>query len=451
MKKCVRTLGVAGVLLTACSAGPVLAEDPAPMPADKGQPAESQPVPPAKSREQEIEDLKRVIEELRRRVEELEKQQTTPTPPPVDPQPDPVPPPESPSGRPTPGGGATFLPNISVIGNLVGAAGDTKGIEGRGRTHLRELEVAFQDAVAPNLRYDAFLSAEKEEDWNVHLEEGYVTATGLLKGLNLRAGRMRSRVGRFNALHPHQWLFISQPSAHRALVGDHGLISDGALLEYLFPTRGFFAALEVGRWQNAVHGHGHEGEDEGHAEEEHEAGIVHEEDLGFRAGQNGAYSARLLFAKEVGRDRDLEIGFSRYWGTGEVEDFGRKRQALNAIDVSYRAYPGAYQRLWLLAELLAHETQGINGESKLRPGAFAMLAYRWNRYWEAGVRADYTKYPFPVAGKEYGASLFLTRYLNEQTSLRFEYRRAQLPEFGATNAVYVQLLFGSGPHTHPIQ
>ncbi len=301
------------------------------------------------------------------------------------------------------------------------------------------------------------------------LEEGFLTATGPLKNLNIIAGRKRTPIGRFNPLHPHQWLFITQPTSHASLLGDHGLIADGALAHYILPTKGFYAALEFGAWQTASH-HAHEEEEhEDEHEEEHEKdhkkgkkvlrrpGIAQAEhdhggELGFQGGENGAYHTRFHLAKALDRNTEIEFGATRYWGRGPSPHLtGRRMLAVNGLDFSYRSYPGAYKRLWFLAELLAHETSDINGSTKLRPGGFAMLAYRWNRYWEAGIRGDYTKFPYPIEGKEYGGSLFLTKYLTEQTSLRLEYRHERDPQYGASNGVFFQLLFGSGPHTHEIQ
>jgi hypothetical protein len=125
--------------------------------------------------------------------------------------------------------------------------------------------------------------------------------------------------------------------------------------------------------------------------------------------------------------------------------------AINGVDLTYRSYPGAFSRLLVTAEMLAHETRGINGDTKFRLGGWLTTAYRWSQYWEAGARLDYTQYPFPISGNEVGGSLFLTKYITEQTSLRLEYRHAKDPEFGHTNAIFLQLLFGSGPHAHPLQ
>jgi hypothetical protein len=93
----------------------------------------------------------------------------------------------------------------------------------------------------------------------------------------------------------------------------------------------------------------------------------------------------------------------------------------------------------------------VPGGTRHRLGGFLLGAYKWNRYWEAGIRGDYTKFPFPFDGKEYGASLFLTRFLTEQTSLRLEYRWERDSEFGAGNGIFFQILFGSGPHSHTLQ
>jgi hypothetical protein len=450
---------VAGVL-----AAPVLAdttpEKPAPD-SGKGAP-EKAPAPapapaPADTRDREVQELKALIQQLQKRVEDLEKKPEPAPEPVVPPMPDPNPAVQpTPTGQGVPtggGGGATFIPNISVVGNLIARAGDTKATPGRGRSHFEELEIAFQDQVAPKLRYDAFFSAEKEESWSVGMEEGYLTATGVLPGLNLRAGRINTPIGKFNPLHPHQWLFITRPSAATALLGEHGLSSDGIVATYVLPTKGLYAGFDFGVWENASEIHGHEEEEEEEEEEEGEESPAHEraEGSGFRGGQKGAYSTRLHLSKGLSLTKELELGFTRSWGRGDVEGFGRKMLAINGVDLTYRSFPGAFSRVWVSAEMLAHETAAIGGDTKYRLGGWLTAAYRWNQYWEAGIRADYTQYPFPISGHEVGGSVFLTKYVTEQTSLRLEYRHAKDPDFGHTNAIFFQLLFGSGPHSHPLQ
>lgn len=172
--------------------------DNAPAKPEAAAPQAPQPVPAKDTRDEEIQLLKKQLADIQRRLEELEKakDQKPETPAPT---PEPTPAPEAPKAS------ATLLPNISVVGNIIFRGGDRSTIEGRGRTNFEEFELAFQDDFAPGLRYDAFLSAAKGEDWKLGLEEGYVTATRLAQGLSARVGRIRTPVGKFNTLHPHSW------------------------------------------------------------------------------------------------------------------------------------------------------------------------------------------------------------------------------------------------------
>jgi hypothetical protein len=364
------------------------------------------------------EALKSVVEELMKRIEKLEAERPAPTPEPPQPQPE-----------PSRGGGATFIPNISAVGNLVLGAGDTKRVPNRGRFNFTEFELAFQDQVTAKLRYDVFLAAAKEEEWSVGMEEGYLTATALIKGLNARIGRIRTPIGKFNRLHPHQWVFITQPSAVTAFLGPEGLNSDGAVLEYNFPTKGFFARAELGAWQTASEA---------------------EDGLGFGGGENGAYSGRFWLGRELGRDKEIELGASYYWGNGPINDKGNFKKSVKGLDLTYRAYPSTGRRLIVSAEAFSHNSR-VFGSTESRVGGFIYAAYKPNPFWEFGARGDYTRFPFPIDDREIAGSLFVTKYLTEQTSLRLEYQYTDSPLLGTGNGIYFQILFGSGPHTHSLQ
>lgn len=388
--------------------------------AQETKPANPPAAAPAQdSRDEEIKVLRKQLEDINKRLEELEKakkEEPAPTP-------QPTPPDRGPRGS------ATFLPNISAVGNLVFRAGDRGTIEGRGRSHFQEFEIAFQDDVAPGLRYDAFLVAAKEEEWGVGLEEGYVTATKLAKGLSARFGRIKTPVGKHNMLHPHSWLTVSQPSVITAFLGPEGMNADGAVLQYNLPVKGMFARAELGYWGTTSEA---------------------EDGLGFGGGNDGAASGRFWLGKALGRDRELELGFSRYQGRGDVGRVSGKMKALNGIDFTYKSYPKPYQRFMTTAEVFAHETGGIRGGNRTRLGGFLLAALRMNKYWEVGLRGDYTKFPYPLNGREIAGSLFVTKYLTEQTSLRLEYQYAD-STFGRGSGVFLQLLFGSGPHTHSLR
>lgn len=424
-----------GLLTLGCLAGAAVAEEsPATPPAAAVQTATTGPAvaaggptpaaTTADPRDQKIEELTHIVDELRRRVEELEKR-----PAPTPAAPETAPPPATAPPAPA-GGAATLLPNISAVGNVIFRGGDTKGTEGRGRFNLEEVELAYQDRVAPNLRADFFMSAEKEADWTAGIEEGYLTWSNLLgmKGLSGRFGKLRTPFGKLNPTHPHTWRFVDQPSVITAFLGPDGLNSDGAAVQYLLPIKGLFANLEIGRWQTSSDA---------------------EDGLGFGGTGNDAWSGRLWFGKEVGRDRELELGFSRYQGTGTPDGFNHEtRLAINGVDLTFRAFPSAYRRLLIQAEAVQHQT---TGGGKTRWGGYLGGALQLNQYWEVGARGDYTQFPFPVDGHESAVSAFLTRYLTEQTSVRVQLRHGSRPEDGTFNEAFLQFLFGFGPHSHLLQ
>jgi hypothetical protein len=393
-------------------------------------PAAGEPAEP--SADERIRELEEQVRRLLERIEQLEKNQPAapPAEPPAPTEPAPTEPaPAEPAPAPAPGG-ATLLPNISGIGNFKFSAGDTKGTEGRGKFRLSEFEFGFQDRVAPNMRVDAFLAAAQEEGWEAGLEEAYLTWTTPLgmKNLSARIGRQRTLFGKLNPQHPHTWLHVTQPPVVGAFLGPEGLNSDGILLQYLLPLGGNFLNLELGRWETASEA---------------------EDGLGFAGGEQGAYSGRLWFGREIGRDRELEIGLSHYMGRGDVEGLDRQRLAVTGLDFTYRNYPSAYQRLLLQGELFQHSTGGFS--KRRRHGGYLTLAKRFNRYYEAGLRGDYTRYPYPTPGHESGGSLFLTRFLTEATALRLELRHGSRPEDGTYNEAWLQILTGFGPHSHNIQ
>src|SRR5260221_9429443 len=107
---------------------------------------------------------------------------------------------------------------------------------------------------------------------------------------------------------------------------------------------------------------------------------------------------------------------------------------------------GKGKRVIASAEVINHETAVHRSDIKNDLGAFAYLSYRMNELWETGARVDYTRIPFPSNSYDWGGSLWLTKYLTEQTSLRLEYQYARSPFLGSGNGIFFQILFGSGPH-----
>src|ERR1035441_11099914 len=78
-------------------------------------------------------------------------------------------------------------PDISVIGNFVGAAGNGANRKIPG-LEMHESEVGFQEVIDPYARADFFISFGEQ---GVSVEEGYLTFTALPSSLQLRSEERR--------------------------------------------------------------------------------------------------------------------------------------------------------------------------------------------------------------------------------------------------------------------
>jgi len=116
-------------------------------------------------------------------------------------------------------------PDIAVIGDFLGAAGN-----GAGRPtpslEMHESEVAFQAILDPYARADFFISFGEH---GVDLEEGFLTFPALPAHLELRVGKMRAAFGKVNTLHNHVLPWTDRPLVTQNLVGGEDGIDDAGL------------------------------------------------------------------------------------------------------------------------------------------------------------------------------------------------------------------------------
>src|SRR5262245_30822852 len=98
-----------------------------------------------------------------------------------------------------PAAAKVFNPDMSVIGNFVGVAGENPMSDQRS-LELSEAEMAFQAIVDPYAKADFFLSAGPD---GLDVEEGFITFTSLPSNFLLKVGKMRAQFGKVNTLHTH--------------------------------------------------------------------------------------------------------------------------------------------------------------------------------------------------------------------------------------------------------
>ncbi|MDP8982626.1 MAG: hypothetical protein M3O35_18770 [Acidobacteriota bacterium] len=178
------------------------------------------------------------IKSLEAEVQTLKSQPAAVAPAPATPAPaEPAPPAQAPVSLGGAGGAAAKVlnPDIAVIGDFLGAAGNGAG-RGTPALEMHESEVAFQAILDPYARADFFISFGEQ---GVNLEEGFLTFPALPGGFELRVGKMRAAFGKVNTLHNHVLPWTDRPLVTQNLVGGEDGINDaGFALSRIFQGPG---------------------------------------------------------------------------------------------------------------------------------------------------------------------------------------------------------------------
>ncbi|MBU0700301.1 hypothetical protein KKE26_03260 [bacterium] len=92
------------------------------------------------------------------------------------------------------------LPDISVTGDIMGLITGDKENKDRNTIHIREIELAFQGYIYPEMRADVFLAMHRHGD---HVEpeicEAYVSFLQVIGGLSLQIGKPHINFGKQGA------------------------------------------------------------------------------------------------------------------------------------------------------------------------------------------------------------------------------------------------------------
>ncbi|HTE04730.1 MAG TPA: hypothetical protein VK824_00940 [Planctomycetota bacterium] len=132
-------------------------------------------------------------------------------------------------------------PKIGVFADatLQGGNFDSKlGDDSSDRFSLRETEIDMRLPISPFAEGVLIVPFEDEGDgaFDGSIEEGYanVGLSGLLDNdwtATMKLGRFRPIFGRNNQLHTHDWLQVNQPLPVQNLLGDEGIVGDGAMFQ----------------------------------------------------------------------------------------------------------------------------------------------------------------------------------------------------------------------------
>ena len=336
------------------------------------------------------------------------------------------------------GGKALSLPDISFIGQAKAHSSTDKRDDDRNSLQLSEGELGIQGWVYPNVKADAFISMSPAEDKCAQLEEAYLSYLGLSKGLNFYVGRKYVPFGRTNMLHSHSWPWVNRPLAFRDLVAEENLTGNGFQLSYLLPTGGnLFAQLELGTWAGGETGESTELPD-----------IVIGPGAAF---SNHFNTGRLWTGYAITPDDELELGGSYAEGDSEDETIlSTGRTQLTGADLSYRHFGNNNSRFLLRGEQFWRKDKDAPGNSTAK-GYYGYSDYRWNKYDSLGLMYSWSQMPQALELHESEVSLIYTHQFSEQYYIRLQGNHGSRPGDDSYNELWLQWVWGIGPHTHNLE
>ncbi len=328
------------------------------------------------------------------------------------------------------------LPDISIISNFYSEISK----ESKNLLNIKEIELVFQGYLYPQIRSDIIWSLHRHENiFEVELDEGYVSFQTIVGGLGLDFGRKYIDFGKINKIHPHHRGYFDQPEFMKKFFGEHNLVGDGFWLNYNLPFN-FFSRITFGIWDiPKFHQHNHDNEDEHNNEN-------------FSLSDRG-YNSKLWLSFPLSKISELELGLNHLVCKGP--DFSYHKDDVNilSLDFTYKHIISAYKVFKVQTEIF-HLIRDIPLGIYNRLGGYLFLDYKISKYWALGIRTDYVEEPKVVDEQELekkevfsSLSFVITRNITESTYFRTQYKNEQ----DNNHRLYLQFVFGFGPHSHMLE
>jgi hypothetical protein len=338
-----------------------------------------------------------------------------------------------------------FNPDISVIGDFLGAAGNP-GNRYRPSLEVHESELGLQAIIDPYARGDFFITFGEQ---GVSLEEGYLTFTSLPGNLQLKVGKMRAAFGIVNTMHNHVLPWTDRPLVNQDLLaGEDGIDDAGLSLSRIIPAPGqIFLEGTAQLFRGDT------------------AGL-------FQATQRSDLSTveHLRAYRDLSESTNLSLGGSFARGHSPFVDANNQ---VYGVDATLRWKPlrrSIYRSLVGRSELIwARLAQRSAAATSTPFGYYVSGDYQFGRRWFFGGRFDRsqrgicqptnppTQLPATCVGtglgpleQDTGGSLLLTYWPSEFSQIRGQLRRTHYGEGSTANEFLFQFIFSMGAHgAHP--
>lgn len=324
--------------------------------------------------------------------------------------------------------GYLLNPDVSVIANTNYFFRDGPNLEfgefEEEELNISEVEIDLTAYLYPGIRGWTTIAYEPEEE-EVEVEEAYVTFETLPWKSSATFGRRFVDFGLVNPIHQHFRHYTDTPLAVTQLFGE-AFVDDGFLYSILLPTPGDLTAqVKAGIY---------DGRKELVEEEKEEDGLV----FNGHVLQLGAD-----INHPVGEDADVTLGYDVL-----LDDFDGDNLAVQAASAAFRYYfPESYQKI-----LWQNEVYVVTRDEGEEPsGFYSYLCYTLNKYFDFGVRFDWTELLEESNDKTWAVVPSVTWNITESTYTRAQYRHIDADGREEADEFFLQFVFGFGPHSHRVQ
>ncbi len=313
-------------------------------------------------------------------------------------------------------------PDISVIGDF-GASYLNTG-KRNFDAYLNEAEFSFQSVVDPYIRADFFVSFGKNPDtheYGAGVEEAFITSLSLPAGLQLKAGKFKSAIGRINPLHSHALQFIDLPLAFENLFGE-GLNDEGVSLSWLLPNHAFYQELTA----------------------QATAGYTESPVFVHSTKNDFLYVAHLKNFFSLNDNSTLEIGFS---GVSGPNDSSRITQ-IGAADLTYKWKPlqkNTYKSFTWQSEVF-YSMADLKEQKVNALGLYSMISLQVDKRMFLTARYDYAQNPSSPQSVQMAYSATLGWLATEFQKIEIEGKTNKLPDHSQNYQAWFRWIFVIGTH-----
>ena len=359
-------------------------------------------------------------------------------------------------------GGSTSEKNFSLIPGSHTPIDDGFNLQGIELGAVME----FGDMLSVHANHNVFW--DRFDGWDSEWEDAYA-ALDLPGGIVLRGGQFFAPFGQENTYHLHERPFVEPPISMIRLLGEEGLILQGAELALPLPGLEESWVFRFGCGRSREHGHGatrelrreafeEASEEPTEGEEEHE-----EHGHGF-AGNGGVYDAEEAYLDKgvfFGRiEHRLGMsGIDRVGLSFATGDNGFERNTwVSGADLQggtqFGGRPVEWQGELFHRSVEARDAAGMNGDYT-ELGAYLASSLEFVKDWTVGCRLEWAS-GNRLSGNErrWRASTHLGRAFhladNSNIHTRLQYSYDRLGGYADEHSVWLQFVlnFGTAEHGH---